>query len=123
MTGGGEEVTTGRYPVLDVREASDVWSMLSLTVPGVEHRYETGPDRRRTAWMVHSDGSWARAVGRWTDPPTVHQGGPRRLWTELERTRNRLNTEGGLPVYGARVRIAPDGALTLSRGSWSVTVA
>ncbi|MFD8934674.1 protein-L-isoaspartate(D-aspartate) O-methyltransferase [Streptomyces sp. NPDC059578] len=118
----GEEVHTGRYPVLDVRESWDVWSMLSLTVPGVEHRYEEGPDRRRTAWMVHADGSWARAEGRWTDPPTVHQGGPRRLWDELERIRHRLNVEGGLPVYGAAVRIYPDGRLLLKRGAWSAAV-
>ncbi|KUN00595.1 protein-L-isoaspartate(D-aspartate) O-methyltransferase [Streptomyces yokosukanensis] len=118
----GDEVTTGRYPVLDVQETWDVWSMLSVIAPGIEHRFEEGPGRRRTAWMVHSDGSWARAAGRWTDAPTVHQGGPRRLWAELERIRNRLNTEGGLPVYGARVRIDPDGVATLSRGEWKATL-
>ncbi|MFI1205113.1 protein-L-isoaspartate(D-aspartate) O-methyltransferase [Streptomyces sp. BHT-5-2] len=119
----GEQVTTGRYPVLDVREAWDIWSMLSLTTPGIEHRYEQGPDRRRRAWMVHADGSWARAEGRWIDPPTVHQGGPRRLWDGLERIRHRLNAEGGLPVYGARVRIDPDGTTHFKRGAWSATIA
>ncbi|GAU64876.1 methyltransferase [Streptomyces sp. NBRC 110611] len=119
----GERITTGRYPVLDVREAWDVWSMLSLTTPGIEHRYAEGEDRRRTAWMVHADGSWARAEGRWIDPPTVHQGGPRRLWDELERIRHRLNAEGGLPVYGAHVRIDPDGTTRLKRGAWSVAFA
>ena len=118
----GEQVTTGRYPVLAVREAWDVWAMLELTVPGVEHAFTTGPGRRRTAVMVHPDGSWARATATWTDPPQVHQGGPRRLWDELERVRNLLNTEGALPVYGARVRIDPDGTTHLHRGRWSAVV-
>jgi protein-L-isoaspartate O-methyltransferase len=120
-TADGEEVTTGRYPVLYVPDAWDVWSMLELIAPGIEHR-RSDEDGTRTVWLLHPDGSWARAVGRWTDPPTVHQSGPRRLWDELERVRHRLNREGGLPVYGAAVRISPDGVLTLKRGSWSVTV-
>ncbi|MFE0138210.1 protein-L-isoaspartate(D-aspartate) O-methyltransferase [Streptomyces sp. NPDC059037] len=118
----GEDVTTGRYPVLNVQEAWDVWSMLELTSPGIEHRFWEGPDHVRTAWMVHADGSWARAQGVWADAPTVHQGGPRRLWDDLERIRNRLNTEGGLPLSGARVRIDPDGTCHISRGAWSVTL-
>ncbi|MGX1885765.1 hypothetical protein [Streptomyces sp. NPDC055287] len=52
------------------------------------------------------------------EPPAVHQSGPRRLWSDLERIRNRLNREGALPVYGARVTIDPDGTTTLSRGPW-----
>lgn len=118
----GEQVSTGRYPVLDVREAWDVWAMLELTIPGIEHAFTTGPDRRRTAVMAHPDGSWARATATWTDPPQVHQGGPQRLWDMLERIRNWLNTEGGLPIYGARVRIDPDGTTHLYRSKWSATV-
>lgn len=120
-TADGEEVTTGRYPALYVPDAWDVWSMLELTVPGIEHRRMEDGDRR-TVWLLHPDGSWARAEGVWTDPPTVHQSGPRRLWDELERIRHRLNREGGLPVYGARVRIEPDGSVHLKRGAWSATV-
>ncbi|WP_031507806.1 hypothetical protein [Streptomyces megasporus] len=114
----GEHVSTGRYPVLDVMEAWDVWSMLELDEPGIEHHFEIGPDRRRTAWMLHPDGSWARATAIWTDPPQVYQSGPRRLWDTLEKIRTRLNTEGGLPVYGAQVRIDPDGTVHFSRGRW-----
>ncbi|MFF8506729.1 protein-L-isoaspartate(D-aspartate) O-methyltransferase [Streptomyces sp. NPDC015492] len=121
QTPEGEEVSTGRYPVLYVPDAWDVWSMLELTVPGIEHRRMDDGDTR-TVWLLHPDGSWARAVGRWTDPPTVHQSGPRRLWTELERIRHRLNKEGGLPVYGAAVRIDPDGTMHFRRGSWTATI-
>lgn len=82
--------------------------MLEVTTPGVELAYETS-GRTRTACLVHPDGSWARATAEWTDPPEVHQGGPRRLWDALERIRNRLNAEGALPLLGARVGRAPRG--------------
>ena len=96
--------------------------MLELTVPGVEHRTDKDGDGR-TVWLLHRDGSWARAhaAGR-LETPTVHQGGPRRLWAALESIRDRLNSTGALPVYGARVTITPDGETTLSRGGWSVTL-
>ncbi|WAZ26586.1 protein-L-isoaspartate(D-aspartate) O-methyltransferase [Streptomyces cinnabarinus] len=117
----GEEVSTSRYPLLYPPDAWDVSSMLALSVPEIDYRLEEG--ERRTVWMLHADGSWARATAAgFLDSPTVHQGGPRRLWRELERVQNRLNREGTLPVYGARVRIDPEGTLTLSRGAWSVTV-
>ncbi|MGW3569945.1 methyltransferase domain-containing protein [Streptomyces sp. NPDC000941] len=118
----GEDIKTGRYPVLNVAEAWEVRSMLELTTPGVELDYAEGANQERTAYMVHADGSWARASGRWTDPPTVHQGGPRRLWDALERIRSRLNVEGGLPLYGSDVTITPDGICHLSRGRWTATI-
>ncbi|MER6633695.1 protein-L-isoaspartate(D-aspartate) O-methyltransferase [Streptomyces sp. NPDC000987] len=120
--GDGEEVTTSRYPLLYPPDAWDVMSMLELTVPGIDYRLRQAGDER-TVWLLHPDRSWARAAAAGLlDSPTVHQAGPQRLWDELERIRNRLNREGGLPVYGARARLDPDGVLTLSRGSWSMTV-
>ncbi|ADI08679.1 hypothetical protein SBI_05559 [Streptomyces bingchenggensis BCW-1] len=116
----GEDVTEGRYPVLNVAEAWDVRAMLELAAPGVETYYEEHGEQR-TAWLVHRDGSWARASATWIQPPTVHQGGPRRLWTVLERIRHRLNAEGGLPIYGSRVHITPDGACHFTRGGWSAS--
>ncbi|WP_405933658.1 protein-L-isoaspartate(D-aspartate) O-methyltransferase [Streptomyces sp. NBC_00827] len=118
----GEHVSTSRYPLLYVPDSWEVLSMLELIVPGIDHRTEVDGDER-TVWMLHPDGSWARATSTgFLDSPTVHQGGPRRLWKDLERIRNRLNREGGLPVYGAHVTITPDGTTTLSRGSWSCTL-
>ncbi|WP_405949360.1 protein-L-isoaspartate(D-aspartate) O-methyltransferase [Streptomyces prunicolor] len=116
----GEAVTEGRYPVLNVAEAWDVRAMLELAVPGVEAHYEERGEQR-TAWLVHADGSWARASATWIDPPAVHQGGPRRLWTALERIRHRLNAEGGLPIYGSRVHVTPDGVCHFTRGKWSAS--
>lgn len=117
----GDERTTGRYPVVDVANAWELSSMLEVTTPGVEHTYEQR-DRHRTAYMVHADGSWARASAEWSDPPEVHQGGPRRLWTALERIRNRQAMEGSLPLLGAKVRITPNGVVHLSRGQWRASM-
>jgi protein-L-isoaspartate O-methyltransferase len=118
----GEEVSMGRFPVLNVPESYDVWSMLELTVPGIQHYFSNDDDRTRKAWMIHPDGSWARAEGVWKDFPTVHQGGPRRLYDELERIRLRLNIEGSLPLTNARVEISPEGVCTISRGAWRAEI-
>ncbi|MBB5934601.1 methyltransferase domain-containing protein [Streptomyces zagrosensis] len=113
----GDDRSTGSYPVVDMPNAWELASMLQVTAPGVELGYaeESGT---RTAYMVHADGSWARASAKGTTLPEVHQGGPQRLWTALERIRDRLNAEGLLPLLGARLRITPDGVCHLSRGNW-----
>ncbi|MER7838448.1 methyltransferase domain-containing protein [Streptomyces sp. NPDC096040] len=118
----GDQVSTSRYPLLYVPDSWEVMSMLELLAPGIDHRVTQQGDER-TVWMLHGDGSWARATtAGFLDSPTVHQGGPRRLWDVLEKVRHRLNREGGLPVYGARVSIDPDGTTTLTRGSWKATL-
>ncbi|MEU7400024.1 methyltransferase domain-containing protein [Streptomyces sp. NPDC044948] len=113
----GEDVTTGLYPVVDVANAWDLDSMLGITAPGIEHAYrEDG--RQRTAVMVHADGSWARATAVGSVRPTVHQGGPRRLWDVLEELRAYWLQHGELPARGARVLITPEGETRLARGKW-----
>ncbi|MGX2995456.1 methyltransferase domain-containing protein [Streptomyces sp. JNUCC 64] len=119
----GEDVTTGRYPVLDVSAVWEVSSLLSLTVPGTESHYERADDGRRTTWLFHPDGSWARATATGTTrPPTVHQSGPQRLWDALERVRDKVAVEGALWLFGADVTITPDGVCTLARDDWQITV-
>ncbi|MFD0628543.1 hypothetical protein ACFQ2K_43900 [Streptomyces sanglieri] len=118
----GEDISVSPFPVLDVMQAWEAWSALTLHAPGIEHR--TGvDDGTRTSWMLHADGSWARAEtmpGARTS--TVHQGGPRRLYDLLDQIRWYWVENGELPVYGARVVIAPDGTTTLSRGGWTLTL-
>ncbi|MEU3216342.1 hypothetical protein [Streptomyces sp. NPDC006971] len=121
-TADGEEISTGRYPVVDVAEAWELRSMLEITMPGVEVAYEDHQGMNRTALLAHPDGSWARSSAEWIAPPKVHQGGPRRLWNTLERIRNLLNAEGSLPLLGARVRITPGGVCHLSRGGWTASI-
>ncbi|GGP80072.1 50S ribosomal protein L11 methyltransferase [Streptomyces melanogenes] len=119
----GESVTTGRYPLTYVPDTWDLRSTLELLAPGIDHRQTEDEEGRRTIYMLHADGSWARATaaGR-RDSPTVHQGGPRRLWDELDRIRTWLVIDGYLPVSGARVRVDPDGAIHLNRSGWSATI-
>jgi hypothetical protein len=121
--GDGEEVSTSRYPLLYVPDSWEIWSMLDLEIPAVGHHTRRNPNGGRTVWMVHPDGSWARASTQAPrESPTVHQGGPHRLWATLEGIRDRLNTQGELPVFGARAAITPEGQTTLSRGRWSATL-
>ncbi|MGW6455043.1 methyltransferase domain-containing protein [Streptomyces sp. NPDC055078] len=117
----GDETSKGRYPVVDVAEAWEVRSMLEVTTPGVELDYQV-EDGQRTAYLVHPDGSWTRASAEWTEPPTVHQGGPQRLWDTVERIRTWMLAEGGLPLYGAQARVTPDGIIHLARGQWEDTM-
>ncbi|RJL24035.1 methyltransferase domain-containing protein [Bailinhaonella thermotolerans] len=119
----GEDITSGRYPLVNVPESWDLWSTLGVLHPGIEHHYEE--DERtntRTAYMVHQDGSWARATSRGGTNPVVHQGGPRRLWDLLDGLREMWLREGSLPVYGAKADIAKDGTIRLRRGRWEATL-
>jgi protein-L-isoaspartate O-methyltransferase len=121
--GDGEDVHTSPWPVLDVAQAWDVWAMLTLMAPEVEHRSDTDRDGNRLTWMLHPDGSWARAC---TKPgqrnAVVHQHGQRRLYDLLDEVRWRWLERGELPAAGAGVTITPDGETTLSRDGWSVTL-
>ncbi len=119
----GEHVGIGRYPVVDVTEAWELCSMLSVVAPGIQHHYQESPDGQRTAWMLHPDGSWARAISADGDTPVVHQSGPRRLWDVLDGIRHTWLRDGSLPVYGAEVTITPEGAIHLKRGRWQATIA
>ncbi|TLP62142.1 methyltransferase domain-containing protein [Microbispora triticiradicis] len=119
----GEDVGRGRYPMVEVIEAWELRSMLEVTAPGISHWFEAGDDGRRTAWMVHADGSWARAEGVRDEAPLVHQGGPRRLWDILDQIRHQWLVDGSLPLYGAWATISPDGAIRLERGRWQATIA
>ncbi len=118
----GEEVSTGRYPVVDVAGAWDLYSVLGIVAPGIQHEFAESADGQRTAWMVHPDGSWARATGTGDEPPIVHQGGPRRLWDILDRIRLGWLRDGSLPVHGADATITPDGTVHLRHGHWQATL-
>lgn len=119
----GDEVGQGRYPVVQVIEAWELQSVLEVFAPDIEHRFEEGDDGRRTAWMLHADGSWARATAMFDKVPTVHQSGPRRLWDILDQIRHQWLVDGSLPLYGAHVFIQPSGQILLARGNWRGRIA
>ena len=118
----GAQVTTGRYPVVNVAHAWDLYSALGIIAPDIQHEFAESADGWRTAWMVHADGSWARATGAGDDAPTVHQGGPRRLWDILDGIRLDWLRDGSLPVYGAGATITPDGTIRLRHHHWQATL-
>lgn len=96
--------------------------MLGVTVPGVEHYFDSGPHGKRTAWLAHPDGSWARATAIGEEPPAVRQGGPWRLWDIADEIRHAWLTDGTLPAYGAAVTIRPDGSIRLVKGQWQAEI-
>ncbi|ONH54604.1 protein-L-isoaspartate(D-aspartate) O-methyltransferase [Frankia sp. CcI49] len=118
----GEKVTLGRYPVLDIANAWELSTMLHLAAPDIEHRYWHEDDGRHTALMAHPDGSWARATAVGVEPPTVHQGGLRRLWDILDGVRDDWLSHGMAPFLGARIMVREDGAIALRRGTWSAVI-
>jgi len=118
----GDQLTTGRFPVVNVNEAWELYSTLGVMVPGIQHHYEETGDGQRTAWMIHPDGSWARATATGDQTPAIHQSGPRRLWDILDDLRHAWLRNGSLPAYGAKATITPDGAITLTRGHWQATI-
>jgi protein-L-isoaspartate O-methyltransferase len=119
----GDQVTTGRFPVVNVNDAWELYSTLGLTEAGIKHHYEQASDGTRTAWMLHPDGSWARATALDDELPVIHQAGPQRLHDVLDRLRADWLRDGSLPAYGAHVTIRPDGTLVFRRGRWTATIA
>ncbi|MER6571066.1 hypothetical protein ABT288_34035 [Streptomyces sp. NPDC001093] len=66
--GEGEHTFTSRYPLLYPEDAWDAMSMLELQGPGLIYRQDQDGESR-TVWLLHPDGSWARATvaaGSWT---------------------------------------------------------
>lgn len=45
----GDQVSVGRYPVVNVVQAWDIRSMLGIVAPDIEHHYQQDDDGRRTA--------------------------------------------------------------------------
>jgi hypothetical protein len=43
--------------------------MLGVTAPGIQQHYEETPSGTRTVWLLHPDGSWARATAMGDDAP------------------------------------------------------
>jgi protein-L-isoaspartate O-methyltransferase len=56
----GDQVSVGRYPVLNVVQAWEIWSMLGIVAPGMEHHYQQ--DARRAAYGV--DAAPGRVLGQ-----------------------------------------------------------
>lgn len=118
----GEQVRLGSYPLVDVAEAPELSTLLGIAAPGIRHYYQRDEDGLATALMTHPDGSWARAEAVGPNLPVVQQGGPRRLWDELDRVRTDWLATGHTPWLGASAMILEDGTVKLRRGDWRATI-
>jgi len=123
LDGDGDVTFTSPYPVVDPAWGWELDAVLSLTAPGLvissQADDQTG---KRTTWIAHPDGSWARATGTGDGPALVRQAGPRRLWNDLDNLRRHWLTHGCLPLRGANARIDPDGTCHVTQAHWHAVI-
>ncbi|MFF3274949.1 methyltransferase domain-containing protein [Streptomyces chrestomyceticus] len=109
----GEDVRPPDGPVPDLWQEWPLRWLYELDTPGVETRAATYPDDgRRVVWLLAADGSWARAEDG--TAALVHQGGPRRLWDDLERVRRKWEENNRFPLHSMRAELTPDGSHLLA---------
>ena len=118
----GEDVRPPDGPIPDLWQEWPLRWLYELETPGVETRAATYPeDGRRVVWLLAGDGSWARAEDG--TAPLVHQGGPRRLWDDLERVRRKWEEHNRFSLHSLRAELSAEGSSLLSPdGSWTFTV-
>ncbi|MFE2292742.1 methyltransferase domain-containing protein [Streptomyces sp. NPDC059452] len=118
----GEDVRPPDGPVPDLWQEWPLRWLFELDTPGVETRAATYPDDgRRVVWLLAADGSWARAEDGTS--PLVHQGGPRRLWDDLERVRRIWEERNRFSLHSMRAELSPKGSYLLSPDdSWRFPV-
>ncbi|UXY29468.1 methyltransferase domain-containing protein [Streptomyces sp. HUAS TT20] len=114
----GEDVRPPDGPIPDLWQEWPLRWLYELDTPGVETRAATYPDDgRRVVWLLAADGSWARAEDGTS--PVVHQGGPRRLWDDLERVRRKWEENNRISLHSLRAELSPEASYLLSPdGSW-----
>jgi protein-L-isoaspartate O-methyltransferase len=109
----GDDVRTPDGPIPDLWQEWPLRWLFELDTPGVETRAATYPgDGRRVVWLLAGDGSWARAEDGAT--PLIHQGGPRRLWDDLERVRRKWEENNRFSLHTMRAELSPEGSHLLS---------
>ncbi|MFJ5707589.1 methyltransferase domain-containing protein [Streptomyces sp. NPDC093105] len=117
----GDDVRTPDGPIPDLWQEWPLRWLYELDTPGVETRSAVYPDGRRVVWLLAADGSWARAED--AESPTVHQGGPRRLWDNLEGVRRRWDENDRFPLHDMRAEISPEGSRLLApTGKWDLPI-
>ncbi|MFC4032621.1 methyltransferase domain-containing protein [Streptomyces polygonati] len=118
----GEDVRLPEGPVPDLWQEWPLRWLYELDTPGVETRAATYPeDGRRLVWLLAADGSWARAEDG--SRPLVHQGGPRRLWDDLERVRRTWEEHGCFPLHSLQAELHPEGSsLRAPDGGWKFAI-
>lgn len=85
-------------------------------------RCETVPPIRTPGWpRPTAIEPWSLGWAQFT--PITRRPMSDRLWDALAGIRQRWLSEGSLPLYGAGVRITPEGVIELRRGRWRGEIA
>jgi len=110
-----------RRALLPARALSDdAFDMLAaLLLPGVHRIGLQPPGGHYQTWLVGEDGSWACQEG-----PYVRQGGPRRLWDQVERLHWEWSARGrpGRHEIGLTVTAGGEHRIWVTNGGdWPVT--
>jgi hypothetical protein len=109
----GDEVRELTGPVPDLWSDWELRCLYELDSPDIENRSATREDGSQLLWLLAADGSWARADEA---GGTVHQGGTRRLWDDLERVRTRWEDAGRFPLHEMSVELTSERSILISPG-------
>ncbi|MVO84253.1 methyltransferase domain-containing protein [Streptomyces sp. p1417] len=118
----GEDVRSPHGPIPDLWQEWPLRWLYELDTPGVETRAATFPDDGpRVVWLLAADGAWARAEDG--PRPLIHQGGPRRLWDDLERVRRTWEEKNRFALHTLRAELSAEGShLQAPDGTWRLSI-
>ncbi len=95
------------YQVAGDRDAA---TAIGMRVHGIHKHYAPGTDSTGTQWLLDPETESLAAIALTPDPPyEVHQGGPRRLWDEVEAAYRWWIDTGKPGVDAWRVTVTPTG--------------
>ncbi|MEV6401200.1 methyltransferase domain-containing protein, partial [Streptomyces sp. NPDC051907] len=101
----GDDVRAADGPLPDLWQEWPLRWLYELDSPGTETRAIIDGEGRRVVWLLSADGSWARAEEG--EKSKVHQGGPRRLWDDLERVRRKWEEGNRFSLHSLSVALSP----------------
>ncbi|MGC0415035.1 methyltransferase domain-containing protein [Embleya sp. AB8] len=125
----GDSVTTDEGEPYDLAPGGDVRTLVTLATGATDFRGYRREDGAELAWILHSDGSWARiercrAAGGGGRSRSVHQGGPRALWDEARVALGVWEERGRPSVRDFAVTVTPDATTLVWDGpaEWRITL-
>lgn len=105
------DVTTSRTGLHPWSVAGDphAATAIGFRLPGIAQFFRPAPDGGRLVVVERGGDSWARVRLGDTAPYQVEQGGPRRLWDEVDTAYRGWRERGELPREGWQVTVGPEG--------------
>ncbi|SFC55682.1 methyltransferase domain-containing protein [Streptomyces aidingensis] len=119
----GDEVRAADGPIPDLWQEWPLRWLFELDTPGIETRAAVYPDGKRCVWLLSADGSWSRSEQPESGSGTVHQGGARRLWDDLERVRRKWEEGNRFSLHSMTAELSADGShLVAPGGAWRFAI-